>query len=280
METSYKLIKVITNNVVKALDINGKEVILTGKGVGFHRSRGDIIAHNSIEHLFVMENDIEQKYYHELIMNTSPKIIDFANELIMYIQSQVNRKLNEHIHIALTDHITFLVRRCKMGIPLENPNVVETEIFYPKEACVAKEVVKRIRDTLNIDVPEGEVSFITLHIVSSITNTSLSNTKKLSAVLTKLTKIIEAYTMTSIDNTSLNYARLVSHLQFLIERTKRHEVFQIPVEVEQTLQREYPKCFDLAYKLIKIIEHEMNVKIEKNETAYLAIHLYRFGVEL
>lgn len=152
METSYKLIKVITNNVVKALDINGKEVILTGKGVGFHRSRGDIIAHNSIEHLFVMENDIEQKYYHELIMNTSPKIIDFANELIMYIQSQVNRKLNEHIHIALTDHITFLVRRCKMGIPLENPNVVETEIFYPKEACVAKEVVKRIRDTLNIDV--------------------------------------------------------------------------------------------------------------------------------
>lgn len=280
METSYKITKVITNNVIRARDLNDKEVFLTGKGIGFHRTKGDIVSSNSIENLFVLENNIEQKNYSELLLNTSPRIIDFSNEIITFIQSKVDKKINEHIHFALTDHIAFLVRRCKLGIPIENPNMIETEIFYPKETEIAKEVVNKIKNELNINVSDGEVSFITLHIVSSITNKSMSDTKKLTNLLKTLTSIVEDYTLTPIDIKSLNYARLVSHLQFLIERTKRNEIFEIPSKVEKTIQTDYPQCYDLSYKLIKIIEKEINLKIEKNEIAYLAIHLYRFGVEI
>lgn len=40
---SYKVIKIINNSAIIALDVN-KEVILLGKGIGFQRKEGDIIS--------------------------------------------------------------------------------------------------------------------------------------------------------------------------------------------------------------------------------------------
>lgn len=274
--TSYKAKKIITNNVIRAIDINDTEVILIGKGIGFNKKSNDIIPSNVVENLFVLQDSQEKGLYEQLLRSTSPKLIDIANEAIDYIQLHVDKPLNDHIHVALTDHISFMVRRCKMGIPVENPFSLETENLYPKEAQIAANVVDYISQELNLSIPKGEVGFVTLHIVSSLTNNSLYKTKKFSHLVSKLTEILEEQLMTKLDRTDLNYTRLVTHLRFAVERTYKGEVLSFAPEFEEILKTQYSECYSLSYKLIKIMQNELNATMSSSEVIYLAMHLYRF----
>lgn len=274
--TSYKVKKTITNNVVRAVDINDTEVILIGKGIGFNKKTNDIISSAGVENLFVLQDTQERNLYEQLLRSTSPKLIEIANEAIDYIQQHVDKPLNDHIHVALTDHISFMVRRCKMGIPVENPFSLETENLYPNEAQLAAKVVKYISDELNLAIPRDEVGFITLHIVSAVTNNSLYKTKKLSYLVSTLTKVIEDKLMIELDRTDLNYTRLVTHLRFAIERAYNGDVLSVVPELEDILKTKYSECYWLAYKLIKIMQNELNTTMNSSEVVYLAMHLYRF----
>ena len=44
-----KIIKVINNNVVSALDKDAEEVVIMGKGIGFHAKPGQIVNEEQIE---------------------------------------------------------------------------------------------------------------------------------------------------------------------------------------------------------------------------------------
>ena len=50
-----KVIQIINNNVISALDPNGREAVLMGKGIGFHAKRGKI-DHSMIEKFFWFYN--------------------------------------------------------------------------------------------------------------------------------------------------------------------------------------------------------------------------------
>ena len=44
-----KIIKVINNNVVSALDKDAEEVVIMGKGIGFHAKPGQLVIDEKIE---------------------------------------------------------------------------------------------------------------------------------------------------------------------------------------------------------------------------------------
>jgi transcriptional antiterminator len=274
--TSYKIVKPITNNIIRALDINDHEVILIGKGIGFNRKKNDVISSTSVENIFTLLDTKEQSLYTNLIKTTSPKLIELANDMIIYIQSQVEKPLNEHIHVALTDHIAFLVRRCKMGIPIANPFSLETSTLYPKETRIAAEVVQRLSDELNLQIPSGEIGFITLHIITALSEQTLEKIQRESYLVTKLIAIIENQAKEPLDHESLNYTRLVTHIRFIIERVQRDEILDAPDELVDSIRKAYPECYSLAFKLIKSLQQELNKTIAMSEVFYLSLHLYRF----
>lgn len=51
-----KIIKVINNNVVSALDKDAEEVVIMGKGIGFHAKPGQIVNEEQIEKTFRLED--------------------------------------------------------------------------------------------------------------------------------------------------------------------------------------------------------------------------------
>lgn len=275
MSTSYKVIKTITNNIVHAADINDNEVILIGKGVGFKKSSNDIISSINVESTFILKNEEETSLYKQLLLTTSPKLIDISAEIIDYIQQNTDKPLNEHIHIALTDHLAFLVRRCKMGIPIDNPFVYETNNLYPKETRIAKEVIRMLEDKLSLDIPSSEVGFITLHIISSVSNQHISEIQLSNILINNLIKVIEKQIESPINRESLIYSRLITHLRFTIERINRREVMKTPLEFENLVETTCPECYALSLKLISIMQNELNKPVDKTEAIYLALHIYQ-----
>lgn len=275
MATSYKVIKVVNNNIVRARDINDSEVILIGKGVGFSKKANDYISSVHVEDTFILRDKKETSLYKQLLQTTSPKLIDLSNEVIAYIQKNTDKPLNEHIHIALTDHIAFLVRRCKMGIPIDNPFLYETSNLYPKETQIAKNVIEMLNYRLNLEIPEGEVGFITLHIISSVTNMHISDIQSSNMLIKQLVEIIEKQVKFPLNKKTLVYSRLMTHLRFAIERISRGETIKTPLEFESVVEDTCPECYALALKLTAVMQNELKKHVNKSEAVYLSLHIYQ-----
>ncbi|WP_020059388.1 glucose PTS transporter transcription antiterminator GlcT [Bacillus sp. 123MFChir2] len=275
MNNCLEIKKVLNNNVIIAVHPEHEEVVVIGKGIGFGKKATEMLQVEQIEKMFVLTNEREREQYKLLVPHVSEKLIELMNDLMFYIQDRVETPLNEHIHIALTDHIAFAIKRLKQGFTVDNPFLVETKVLYPKEYKIAEEVVELINSRLNIHLPEGEIGFIALHIYSSVTNSELSSVNQNSKLIAHLISLIETNLQIVLDKESIHYLRLVRHLQYAIERVKKGEKVEESQNFADLLKAEFPKCYNLAWKLVKVMQKQLQLPVYDAETIYLTMHLQR-----
>ncbi|WP_153124733.1 glucose PTS transporter transcription antiterminator GlcT [Peribacillus tepidiphilus] len=267
--------RVLNNNVIIAQHPSYNEVVLIGKGIGFNRKKGDEISAQSFEKMFVLKNEVEQESYKKLIPQLNEEIQTVIIEAISYIQQQVKEELTEHFHVALTDHLMVAIHRQMQGMEIRNPFLVETSTLYPFEYKIAHEVLEIIGEKLGISLPKGEAGFIALHIHSGISNRELLEINKHSMLVSQLIQIIEEELEIKIDKESLDCMRLIRHLHFTIHRVLAGEYLSEPEGLSFLLKNEYPVCYNLAWKLIKIMQQSLNKPIYDAEAVYLTMHLQR-----
>lgn len=272
---SFEIKKALNNNVLIALNKSFGEVVLIGKGIGFGKKPGDAILEDSFEKLFVLTNKKEQEQYKKLLKDTDEDMLDVIQDAIHYIAERVHTPLNEHIHIGLTDHITFALKRLQQGMELKNPFLIDTKSLYPFEFQLAAEVIDNLNRRLKIYLPEGEIGFIALHIHSSITNKPLSEVNQHSQLISRLTEVIEMSFNIKIDRESVNYLRLIRHLRFTIERVHSGESVQEPEKLALLLKMEYPLCYNTSWKMIKVMQQALKKDVDEAEAVYLTMHLFR-----
>ncbi|MBO9129846.1 transcription antiterminator [Bacillus sp. 165] len=275
MEKGLKIKKVLNNNVIIGGHPEHGEVVVIGKGIGFGKKAGDELSGELAEKMFVLKNEREREQYKLLVPHVSERLIEIMNDVMLHIQSRVEAPLNEHIHIALTDHIAFAIKRLKQGFAIDNPFLLETKALYPDEYKIAAEVVDFINKRLNIHLPEGEIGFIALHIYSSVTDSELAAVNQNSRFIGKLISFIEEELRIEIDKESIHFLRLVRHLHYAIERVKSGEEVQEPKRFAEILKEEYPVLYDLAWKLVKIMQKQLQKPVYEAETVYLTMHLHR-----
>ncbi|MGD6969444.1 glucose PTS transporter transcription antiterminator GlcT [Rossellomorea vietnamensis] len=267
--------KVLNNNVLIAKHENYEEVVLIGKGIGFTAKKGDLIENEIVEKMFVLKGQKEQEQYKLLLPYLEEDMLDTIISAIELIRNRTNSFLNEHIHVALTDHILFAMNRLMKGMAIRNPFLMETKALYPFEYEVAKDVVTLLNEETNVELPEGEIGFIALHIHSAMMNKDLSQVNRHSQLIGTLTSMIEETLQVGIDKESVPYMRLVRHLRYTIERVLRQERVQEPEKIALLLKEEYPVCYNLSWKLIKIMQQTLKKPVDDAEAVYLTMHLQR-----
>ena len=183
--------------------------------------------------------------------------------------------LNEHIHVALTDHLVFAVSRMRRGMAIRNPFLLETKALYPDEYKIAAEVTAMVNKQLTVALPEGEIGLIALHIHSALVNKDVRDLTRHSELMVRLVKMIEEQLEVVIDKNSIDYMRLIRHLRFTIERVVRGERIAEPKKMTGLLKTEYPVCYNLAWKMIKVIQQTLQMEIYDAEAVYLTLHLQR-----
>ncbi len=267
--------KVLNNNVLIAEHPSYEEVVLIGKGIGFNRKRGDIIETESVEKLFVLKNEKEQQNYIKLLPFIDNDLQEVIISAISLIKQRTNAQLDEHIHVALTDHFMFAINRMSNGLEISNPFLIETKTLYRHEYEIAKEVVELISTKTGVSLPIGEVGFIALHIHSAMTNRHLSEVNQHSQLVSRLVSMVEEQFDIIIDKESIDYMRLVRHLRFTIERVVKGEKVEEPEKISSLLKQEYPVCYNLSWKLIKVMQQTLKMKVFDAEAVYLTMHLQR-----
>ncbi|MED3561426.1 glucose PTS transporter transcription antiterminator GlcT [Bacillus xiapuensis] len=267
--------KVLNNNVLIAKHPSYEEVVLIGKGIGFNRKQGDFIETDKVEKLFVLNNEKEQESYIKLLPFIDNEFLEVIISAIDLIKQRTDSQLNEHIHVGLTDHLMFAITRASQGMEMSNPFLMETKALYRHEYEVASEVVTFINEKTGVNLPDGEIGFIALHIHSAITNKNLSDVNRHSQLISRLVEMVEEQLDIEIDKESIDYMRLVRHLRFAIERVQKGERVEEPEKIASLLKEEYPVCYNLSWKLIKVMQQSLKLKVYDAEAVYLTMHLQR-----
>ncbi|WP_186575713.1 glucose PTS transporter transcription antiterminator GlcT [Aquibacillus kalidii] len=275
MEQKLVVQKALNNNVVIAEHPQYKEVVLIGKGIGFNRKKGDEISFDKADKTFLLKDQQEQEQYVNLLSYIDKDLMEFLNDIIVFIEDRMEQSLNEHIHVALTDHISFAINRVNKQVQFSNPFLFEIESLYPKEYQVAKEVVARVNEKAGVEFPEGEIGFIALHIHSAVTDKSIRDINRHHQLISKMIAVIEDTLEIKLNKNDVNYNRLIQHLHRAIDRVHQGEKLGEQKTLAEMLKMTYPLCYNLAWKLIKVMQKQLNTVVDENEALYLTIHLQR-----
>ncbi|HJV44541.1 MAG TPA: PRD domain-containing protein, partial [Bacillota bacterium] len=210
-----------------------------------------------------------------VILEADEDVIRAVQEYIQYVEDSFQKKLTESAMLAIMDHLSFAIRRLRQGIEIRNPFLNEVRSLYPQDYALASEGVKLLERRLQVEIPMDEIGFLALHLHTARTNQSLSKLNRFSNLIAKLMEVIELQLNIDINKTSIDYARLITHLRFAIERTEARQPLEENHPLSTLLQKEYPKSYNLAWKLVKIMQNELNVNIPEAEVSYLTLHIQR-----
>ncbi|WP_027415910.1 glucose PTS transporter transcription antiterminator GlcT [Aneurinibacillus terranovensis] len=272
----YQIKRVLNNNSLLALDERRTEVILLGKGIGFEKKKGDSILFNeAVEKVFVPSSEDNREKMVRIFAETDEEVIRIINEFIEYVEKAVNKKFSEQFIVTLIDHISFAIKRLGQGVNIDNPFLHEVRSLYAYEYKIAEEGIRKIEKQLHMKIPDDEIGFITLHLHSSRTNQSLSKMNRFSQLISRLISVVENELDVTIDKTSIDYARLITHLRFAVERAEAKKMLEDNHPVSDLLRKEYPACYNLSWKLVKIMQNELKVDIPEAEVSYLTLHIQR-----
>ena len=274
-----KIDKIINNNIVSAIEADGKEVVIMGRGLGFGMKPGKEIPEGKIEKVFRLDSQNSTDKFKEMLANLPLEHIQASTEIINYAKSVLNRRLNQSIYITLTDHINFAIERFKEKMMFTNPLLNEIKTFYKEEYLIGEYAVALIERRIGITLPVDEAGFIALHIVNAEYNTAMRDTIDITTLIQNVVKIVKEYFSMDLDETSLNYQRFVTHLRFLAQRIIGGEMLNSDnPEFNQLISQMYPEEYACSLKLKDYIQVTYHHDVTEEETAYLAVHIKRIRI--
>ncbi|MFY0544718.1 glucose PTS transporter transcription antiterminator GlcT [Brevibacillus sp. H7] len=275
-ENPYVITRVLNHNVVLVEEPGSRqEYVLFGKGIGFGNKQGTSLPPTDIriEKRFRLEDETHKKQYESMLKQVDHVVIGISEEIIDLIAKDITPEINGHVHVALPDHIQFAIYRLQHGMEIINPFLFEIQTLYPQEYALAKKAAELIKKEFAIDIPESEIGFLSLHIHSAVSHLPVIKAVQFTDMIRQLVAVIEEQTGTTIERSTIDYMRLITHLRFACERIHQHTSIQNPLldRVKTTM----PDAYKLAEALTSCISARLEVAVPEDETGYMAMHLYR-----
>ena len=283
VSVKMRIKKIINNNILCAVDDKGNELIVTGRGIGFQRHRGETIDTALIERTYRMEEKTGQRKLRELVEKIPIEHLSLTEGLIKHITSQIPQKLNESLLITMADHISFAILRKAQGVEFSNPLKGSIMCYYPTEYHLGQYCLGVIREHLGVTLHEDEAAFLALHIVNAELNTNMSEMYDITKLIEGTISVVEYFYKKEFDRESLDFNRFVVHLRYFAQRLfqgkmmedaqgERDEVFR------QLIMKNCKEHYKCAQCVADYIKNTYQKNLSDEELIYLTIHLKRINL--
>ncbi len=272
-----KILKVINNNVVSCLDNHNKEVVVMGKGLGFHTKPGGNVNKDAVEKVFRMDSMEEFTRLKDLFERLPVDLLEVCSQIIEYANQTLGHRLNESIYVTLTDHIQFAIERSHNGTYLHNALNTEVKVFYPKKYGIGKYALEYIKRKQGVTLPEDEAASVALHLINAEFDTSMNVTMKATQVLKPMVQILERWPGLKLDRGNIFYDELLVHLKFLAMQVfaKNEKDDWGNTELIRNLQKSIPDAFACAQSITSYLIEQCGHTVSLTEQVYLAICIRR-----
>ena len=218
----------------------------------------------------------ENAKFQQLVSRIPEEHFTISEEIITYAEQTLGTKLNEHIHIALTDHISFAIERTKDGIYLNNKLLQEIKILYRKEFEIGLWAVNYINKKCQNKMPEDEAAYIALHIYTmKPQGEDLQQTLQQTTIVKNMVQLIQKNLSITLEEDDIHYHRLITHLRFTLTRIYNYEVHTMDEEMLRMIKKKFPIAFNCAMEVAKELKKLYEIDFPEQELGYISLHIER-----
>ncbi|KAB7668407.1 BglG family transcription antiterminator LicT [Bacillus sp. B1-b2] len=272
-----KLKQAFNNNVALALDNSGNEIIVMGKGVGFNKKKYEEIEPKLVDKIYSLDSP-ESNQLTSILNSIPADYIFLTNQIIRLGEDILQKKLSDAFIITLADHLNFALERYQDSLLIKNPLHWEVKNLYKEEYKIGMKALELIKRFTNIDLPEYEATSIALHFVNAQHKSEeMKETLRIAEITNKILEIISYHYQMKIQEDSINYSRLLTHLRYFILRQLNHEekIVEEITSLYNIIKERYPDAYNCVKKIEKYLHIEYNWQCSNDELAYLTIHIHR-----
>lgn len=269
-----EILKIYNNNVVSCLDSKGREMIVTGAGIGFKKKPGQKVDVKRITQQFYLESKQIKRI--EKLLDRYPAEYFLTSELIFKAaEKKLGRKFDPAIYIPFTDHLAAAIERAKKNIPLPNLTLMEIKTIWKDEFEFSLRILKVIEKKFNVKMSVDEAGYFAVYFVTDTEENKAVKSIELVQMVADIIRIIECCYGVRLNKNSLSYMRLVTHLRFFIGRIKNNETREEKVnkEIYDILIKNNVKLLKCRNAILKYIKDELNYEVSQAEIIYLMIHI-------
>ena len=274
--TALKIYKVLNNNAA-IIKEDGQEKIVMGPGIAFQKGKNDTIPRNKVEKIFTIHEENEK--FKQILETLPEEHIEAAEEIISYAEGQLSAPLSDHIHIALVDHLSFAIERVRKGFVIQNKLLNEIKALYKKEYEIGLWAIDLVKEKLKVELPDDEAGYIALHIhTAKMDAENMQKTLKYTNIIKELIEKIECCFNQKIDENSISYQRLVTHLRYAINRLESNEAFHVmDDDMLYFIRQKYPESYQCAAGLADYVKTEYDLHLPESEVGYITLHVQRLN---
>lgn len=269
----YRIIKVLNNNGILVYhNETGRELILMGNGVGFGKKPTQQIEDMPGAKVYSLVTRQKQQSVLKVVNGIQPGFIEAAGRIIEEAE-KVFSEVNHEILLPMADHIALAAKRAKENRQIPNPFTPDIRVLFSKEYTVAIRGRDIIREMMGYEISDDEVGFLTLHIHAGLSDEQVSVTLDTTRIINEGIRMIEKGFSQKLQEDSLAYTRLMSHLYYMVARTRNGE--STKVDFNDFIFTNYPETGRVAETVCSYMGNELKKPVAKEEIGFLAIHIQR-----
>jgi len=274
--------RVIGNNAVVAIDDDGHEVVALGRGIGHGRRPHDLVDGSRVEQVFTAGQEATSDRLTEFLADAPLSCVRAAARIADLAHERLGLRVTQGLILAIADHLTFAVQRCREGIRMDFPLVWEVGQLYPEELDAGRAAVTLANSTLGVELEPDEAVAFAMHFVNAqFAAPGLSGTVQMTETITRIFDVVEHSFQFSLDRRSMTATRFVTHLRYLFTRISTgRQITESHRSLVDAIANAHPHAMACAAKLVYFIEMGTSTKLTTDETAYLALHVARLVADV
>ena len=269
----YRIIKVLNNNGILVRDNDmGREMILLGNGVGFGKRPAQQIGSLPGAKVYTLVNRQKQHSVLQVVNGIRPEFIEAAGRIIGEAEKMF-QNVSRDILLPMADHIALAAKRAEEDRQIPNPFTPDIRVLFEKEYAAALKGREIIRELTGCEISEDEVGFITLHIHAGLSDEQVSEALETARIIDEGISIIEEAFGQEFEEDSLAYTRLMSHLYYMVARTRKGE--SAKADFNDFIFVNYPYTGKVAEEVCSYMSRQLKKNVAREEIGFLAIHIQR-----
>ena len=154
----------------------------------------------------------------------------------------------------------------------------EIEHLYETEMMIGKKAVSYINRRKKIKLGKSEAVGIAMHFINAEDQYTKASEKTMDddQIIEKITELIEQKLKRKINKKNFNYARFVSHMQYLLKRRQAQSTLNSDNDkMFELLKDEYPETYDCVLEIRDYLKEYLNWSLNNEELLYLMLHVNR-----
>ena len=274
----YRIVQALNNNVALVKNKYGEQAVVMGLGITYKKSKGDLIVSDKIEKVFSLKSSESKENFLTLLRDIPLDFITVTYDVIDSLSSKYHYPVQEYLYVTLTDHI-YCSYKAILDNTYQKSDIRQLSQEYQEEYQMATEALAIFRSQLLADFPDDEIGKIALHFINA--KSLKVDDKKLKVrtaktILEQVQKILEQYDIKRTKTNVNFYDRLMVHLTYFIEYLDRSRDDNLSLlEMEDQIKQTYPKAYQIADEIYRIITTETGIDNYRSERFYIALHIQR-----